>query len=69
MNIPFAEFCATCWLGDGWNFYNTFHEASRDQITSLVRHMEALDASNLYVHRLNLQWSRTCGIGENQIDY
>lgn len=64
MNIPFAEFCVTCCLGNGRVFYNTFHEASREQITSLVRHMEALDARNLYVHRLNLHWFGTHGIGE-----
>ncbi len=41
MTIPFAEFCIMCDLGSP-DLYETFHRATREQITSLVEHVGAL---------------------------
>ena len=66
MTIPFAEYCMACYLcGEDYEY---FHAATREQITALVQHVQARDARELYVHRLNLHWFGTCGIGET-LDY
>lgn len=67
MTLPFAEYCMYCDLGGGED-YEYFHAATREQITALVQHVRARDERELYVHRLNLHWFGTCGIGET-LDY
>jgi hypothetical protein len=69
ITIPFSEQCATCDLGAPDNIYETFHSPTREQMTNLRQHVEARNGINLYIHRLNLHWFGTHGIGAIPLDY
>ena len=67
--IPFSEQCAACALGAGEYIYEAFHSPTREEVTNLREHVESRNGINLYIHRLNLHWFGTHGIGAIPLDH